>query len=288
MEETEVQQTPMISKVIAGGDTATIYCPEGSTPSLKAGDLLPNAEDAQFFITAVADNGFTVGPLKAGTFELAYRCSNNEEYKTSIEIPYQEPDKLPPKEGPLDLVAFNLWWLWAVLIAAIIAAFVAALVYQRKKHRAKQQQKQKEAKVGATQRDPQQLLRDMIAKLELVEKSPMTTELKSDELYQKGYRSVRGFLEKELKLKTQAETTPQFIGSLKIIGAKLKIPTELLNQIERSLVLSDQNRFGAASSDSPEFRKQYASDLKLILQSLLKLSVQWQVQPSASTKGTKR
>ncbi|HVJ66191.1 MAG TPA: hypothetical protein VM901_13115 [Bdellovibrionota bacterium] len=277
--ETPEAQSPMISKVIAGGDVAELFCPEGTTPGLNAGELLPNAEKPDFYVIAIKDHGFTVGPMKVGTFEVVYRCSDNQEYRTSIEVPAQEADKLPPHEGPLALIAFSLWWLWVAIALLILAALASVIVYRVRKVRAHAALKRQEAQAKASRKDPQQLLRDMIAAAD---------SLRAEELYQKGYRSVRGYLEKELKLKTQAETTPQFLGSLKIIAPKHKIPSELVTQIERCLMVSDQNRFGAGTSDSEDARRHYATELKSILTHLLRLSAQWQEPVVNAPKGRSR
>jgi hypothetical protein len=264
-----------IAKVVAGGDTLSLSCPSGSAPQVRVGDLLPSADDAQFFVAKVSGESFVLGPLQVGTFELSVNCSDNSEIKNTIEVHAQDPQQLPPFEGPLGLIAFNLWWFWALIAALILISAASVFWVRHRKNRARAEIKRKAELAKPRARDSGQLLRDMIATLEQLEKSPGASNLKADEIYQKGYRSIRGFLEKELKLKTQAETTPQFLGSLKIIAAKHKIPSELVVQIERSLVFSDQNRFGAAASDSAEARKQYAKEVKGILQSLLKQSASW-------------
>lgn len=279
-----------ISKVVAPGDVSVFSCPSGSTPELKAGDLLPNAENAQFFVSSVNGADFVIGPMKAGSADLTYKCSDGSEQTTLIEVPAQEPDKLPPAEGPLGMIAFDLSWLWIVIGSVLVATLVAIFIYGRKKKKLKQSLLLKSQNAQATKRDPQQLLRDMIALLDGIEKNSSSADIKADDLYQRGYRSIRGFLEKSLKLKTQAETTPQFLGSIRIAASKHKIPSDLIAKIERSMVSSDQNRFGAALHDSPESRRGYATELKSILNALLQLDAQWKSQEAqtAVAKPTKK
>lgn len=276
-----------INKVVSPGDVVVISCPDGLQPLLKAGDMLPSAEAATFYVITVDGSGFTLGPLKSGVTELKYRCSDENEYQTSLEVPTQDPQKLPPGEGPLLPIAFDLFWIWLVMAAVILLSLLGLASYQLRKKRLQKAQAQKALAAQATKKSSNQLLRDTIAWLEQIEKAPTSPDLKVGELYQRGYRSIRGYLESELKLKTQPETTTQFLGSLRIIAPQKSLPAELLARIERSLVFSDQNRFGAALSDAPETRLAYASELKGILTALVQASVKWRAEAGQNTTPAK-
>lgn len=273
---TQAPQSTEMTKIIAPGDMIVLSCPEGTLPGFHTGDAIPNATDPNFFVIATSGSDFTLGPAKTGTFELTYQC-NDQNYQASIEVPQQDPSRMPPHEGPLGLISYSLSWLWIAILAVAILAAIWAFWWRIKKKRQLLAAK-KILSTPTTKKSTQQLLQESILMLESVERSPNNIELRSDELYQKGYRSLRGFLESELKLRTQAETTTQFLGSLKIIASGKQISSELLIKIERSMNFSDQNRFGAALSDSPEARKNYATELRGILQSLQKISSQWSAE----------
>lgn len=266
------------AKVVSPGDTLTLNCPEGLAPKFKTGDLLPNGEAPAFFVSQVSGSEFIVGPLKPGTFNLEYECGEQgQKLTSSIEVVAISKEEMPNQSPPLLPVGFSFLWLWLSLLILLVLVG-GALFWINKKKSATKKQAQELLKLQKSQKkDPTQLLKELLSWLEQVQKKPSNPDLKPQDLYQKGYRGIRGFLESELKLKTQAETTPQFIGSLRVISNSKNISSNLMHKIESLLILSEHNRFGAGFSDSTETRTHYASELHQVLSELQKLSQEWRM-----------
>jgi len=245
------------SKVIAPGDTLDFECPNGKKTDFLGGETIPSKEDPGIFISKVSGTKFTVAPLKEGVQEFSYSC-DGEEFKAALEVPNSDSNNLPERNGPLDLV--NSGVTFTTLIALLIIALILILFGVFIKTRNKKRAQTKLSKTLEIKKTPKQLLALFTKQVELYAKDK-NRGIEKD-IYQKGYRSVRSYLEHSLRLKTQMETTSQFLGSLKVLGPAKGLSSKTIADVERVLLTADNNRFSTTNINNSEDAKAFA---KLLL-----------------------
>lgn len=267
---------------IEPGDFLQLSCPVGATPIETVGQSFPeNGKEKSFAIIAIDKNQATLGPLRAGEYEVGIHCTGGLEVKETILLTALKKENLPEKQPPAApfLMAFPLWF-W-IALALILCALMGLVVWIVKLVRERQVEEVEEEEAAPP--NGQELLEHYLKTVTAGRWAQKDDPQTVSQLYSSGFDCVRTFLEFKLHFKASWATSSEFIGTLKASLLGYPKLNELAHQVETVLHQADLVRF---SKDIPpkESREHFVKTLQLIHAAVMKVTRSEQGQSSPPSR----
>ncbi|NCN42463.1 hypothetical protein GW916_14595 [bacterium] len=247
--------------LIPPGRSQTITCPEGKTPLVKTGDLLPNAKEPNIFVIQVDGQSILLGPIKVGVHELPALCQGLDQTWT-VEIIPPNPEKLKKEFSPS--APFELGypsWIWVALALGILAIIgIIAGVFQIRKNKDRIKAFGRNVRI---RKNPIQRMEAFLVQAERDKVDEGNDSKTAGFLYGDGIKHLRPLIQKLYQFKAPGATRKEFIALLKQNVARqpsLMNPQQIA-QLESLFMQSSQVDYSDAKP-APHLRAAFLRQLK--------------------------
>jgi len=244
-------------KPVGPGLTFAFECPAGANVGLRPGDLFP-PEKPVVVVVSVQGTSVVFGALQGGEVKFEFPCA--PEMNVPVEFMQIAPpkDDLPKHSGPLgpEKLSFPLFF-WILLVFLLLSLIMTWVFFH---FRAKQRKKMTtlaKKKILTPAERYALYLNDVKKEGWLKLKDPESARL----LFARGYEALRGFLESIYKLKSESQTTREFLQGFRASGKVAGLNDTQIELIAMLLETADKVRFAGEnppSKDREEFYRRLA------------------------------